>query len=226
MSTEVDEQVTTPVLSDADIFRTDVAPVPPAIPEVHQGTITGVSLVRLGNEKGSVKIVVGVKSENSPFEGNLDLFIPPAFAENIHVNYVDLPGEDGNNQQMSFRIAIANSKDNAAIQQWQKLPRDKEGNYLPGRSATEVGITAAPTDIDSYVETYNKLLTGLPILFTRRADKPKPGGDPRFEGMLRVQELVPRFEQDNPKRFKPLKETVNSETGAVTYAGYQKMWEL
>jgi len=192
-----DEQIVT----DDDVFATSELEVPPAIPDAHRGTIEGVELKRYENEKQTVSIVVNLRSQDVPtLDSSLEIFLPKGFVENIHVDASSLPEEEGNKQQSSFRIGVANSDGTATLQELRALAKEQ------GRTAGQVGITKKAETIEEFVDNHSKLLTGLEVIFLRRPDG---GDDPRFKNRLRVKSVVSISQLNNPKAFKK----------------YQKAWE-
>ena len=191
-----------------DPFATSELPVPPAQPDAHRGRITGVTLETF--ESGSSAVKVSLQSTDVPtLETNMMVFLPRAFVEDIAVDATHLPEEEGNKQQTSFRIGVANSDGTATLQELRKLCKDEQGNWLPGRTPTELGLTKA-TDIASFVENHNKMLSGLDVIFYRKPDAGE-GVDPRFKNQLRVRGIVAVSNADNPKFLKK--------------GNYLKLWE-
>lgn len=183
-----------PILTDDDVFATSELPVPPAIPDAHRATVEGVELKRYDNEKGTVSLVVALRSVDDPnLETNLEIFLPKGFVEDINVDAASLPEEEGNKQQSSYRIGVANSDGTATLQELRALAKEQ------GRTAAQVGITKKASTIDEFADNHSKLLTGLEVIFLRRPDG---GDDPRFKNRLRVKQVVSINEQNKPKAFK------------------------
>ena len=193
---------------DSDVFSTDLPVNPPTTPDAHRGEITGVSKEVF--ESGATAVKVALRSTDVPtLETEKLIFLPRGFVNDVNVTAADLPEEEGNKQQSSFRIAIANSDGTATLQQLRMLCKDEAGNWLPGRSPAELGLTKH-TDIDSFVENHNKMLSGLAVVFTRRPDN-GADTDPRFKNRLRVSGIFNANSVDNPKFLKK--------------GGYRKEWE-
>ena len=188
------ESAAEPILSDEDVFATSELPVPPAIPDAHRATVEGVELKRYDNEKQTVSLVVNLRSQDDPnLESNLEIFLPKGFVEDINIDAASLPEEEGNKQQSSYRIGVANSDGTATLQELRALAKEQ------GRTAAQVGITKKAENIEEFADNHSKLLTGLEVIFLRRPDG---GADPRFKNRLRVKQIVSINELNKPKSFK------------------------
>lgn len=191
---EVEGVEGTPIVGDDDVFATSELEVPPAIPDAHRATIEGVELKRYDNEKGTTSLVVNLRSlDNAALETQYEIFLPKGFAEDINVDAASLPEEEGNKQQSSFRIGVANSDGTASLQELRKLAKEA------GRTAGAVGITKKAENIEEFADNHSKLLTGLEVIFLRRPDG---GDDPRFKNRLKVKSIVSLQELNKPKAFK------------------------
>lgn len=182
-----------------DFFDTPSIEVPKTPPDAHRATITAVTLKRLNNDKETAVIVVGLLSRDVPtLETSLDVFVPKGYEENIALGSgfdpSTLPEEEGNKQQTSFRMGIANSDKTATMQRLYAIARGA------GRDPNELGLERKPQTIDAYAENYNKLLQGLEVIFLRRE---RGGDDPAFSHQLQVRDVLPADEYErNQKRFK------------------------
>lgn len=204
-----EEQQPETFITDDDVFATAELPVPPAIPDAHRATIEGVELKRYDNEKGTVSVVVNLRSLDVPtLETNYEVFLPKGFAENTDVNPTELPEEEGNKQQSSYRIGVSNSDGTASLQQLRALAKES------GRTAAAVGITKKYTNIDEFADNHSKLLSGLEVVFFRRPDG---GDDPRFKNRLKVKGIVSIAELNNAKSF-----LYKAKKGK---ANYSRAWE-
>lgn len=190
----VEETMTAPVAGE-DVFETSSLPNPPAIPDAHRATIESVTVKRFENEKGTVSIEIGLKSLDVPaLETSVSIFLPKGFVEDIYVDASQLPEVEGNKQQSSFRIGVANSDNTATLQTLRKLA------YEQGRTPAALGLTK-PSDLDGFVSNHSALLVGLEVIMKRRADT-GDDVDPRFKNKLKVRDIVSINEQNNPKAFK------------------------
>jgi hypothetical protein len=200
-----------------DVFETPVIEVPATPPEVHHGTVTGVTLRRLNNDKQTSIISIGLVSRDVPtLEKSLDVFVPKLWEESIadlsQFKASDLPSEKGNNQKFSYQSSIANSDRTARLQRYvfnkESVYTNSKGKEVTvkdsiaraaGRNPIDLGLKLA-TDLETYTENVNKMLQGLDVLFTM---KERGGDDPAFAHQLQIQDLFSPDEYDvNPKRFK------------------------
>ena len=200
MNTETEVGTQTPQLdADADFFATSELPVPPAVPDVHLGTIEAVYLKPLENEDWPAQFAIKLKSECDPsLEAEMDIVLPAAFYNNVQVDASTM----AENAQTSYRIGIANSDGTATLQELRKLAKE-----LGRNGQTVEGLTKNPATIEEFVQNHALLLGGLEIAFYRKADA---NGDPRFKNQLRVKGIVSRTYAASPKAFKK---------------GYTKCWE-
>lgn len=190
MST-AEETVNQSAASD-EFFPTDSAPVTPATPDAHRGTIEGVSYTVF--DSGWSCLDIAVKSDDVPgVSGSMRQFIPAAFVENIEIKVADLSNDRSDmSNKGQFEEAIKNEDGTALVQTLRGIAAEA------GRDPVQLGLVPA-TDIDSYVENLSKLLTGVEIVFVRR-----PGKD-AFKKRLEVKRIYPRSVVDNPgKKFKGL----------------------
>lgn len=183
-----------------DAFETPELVVPPTPADAHQGTITSVSLRHLENEKQTAIISIGLTSRNVPLETSLDVFVPKGYEENGFepgFNPKDLPEEEGNKQQTSYRMGFANSDKTATIQRLVTNP-DSIARKA-GRDPLQLGITK-PHSLEEYVANLEKMLVGVECIFLRR---PRGGEDVAFKNQLQCKDIVDASEAElNPKRFK------------------------
>lgn len=185
-----------------DVFDTPELEVPKTPPDAHRATITAVTGRHLTNDKQTAIISIALTSRDVPtLETSMDIFVPKGFEENIALGskfeLASLPEEEGNKQQTSYRLGIANSDKTATL---QKLVFNTDSvARKAGRNPIELGLTKA-TDFDSYVENIAKMLTGVEVLFVRRE---RGGDDPAFSHQLQVRDVFAADEyENNPKRFK------------------------
>ena len=199
-----------------DVFDTPTIEVPATEPEVHRGVVTGVSVRRLNNEKQTAILSIGLVSKDVPtLEKSLDIFIPKGYEEGIGDSSFDvssLPEEQGNKQQTSYRMGIANSEKTAAL---QRYVFNRAGTYQnskgkdvlvadsiarkAGRNPIELGLKKATT-LDELAENVGKMLQGVDVLFTL---KERGVDDPAFSHQLNVKDIFSADEYElNPKKFK------------------------
>lgn len=189
-----------------DFFQTPEIQVPAAPPDAHRAVITSVTSKHLNNDKQTAVISVNLTSRDVPtLETSLDIFVPKVYEENIGLGAKfdpsSLPEEEGNKQQTSFRMGIANSEKTATMQKLYAIAKEA------GRDPGELGCKRNPSNLDEYVDNYNKLLQGVEVVMLRRE---RGGDDPAFKHQLNVRDIVSSSEPEtNPKRFKK----------------YQKAWE-
>lgn len=198
MSDEVMQDELTGV--DDNVFSTPELTVPPTPADAHQGTITSVSLRHLENEKRTAIISIGLTSRNVPLETSLDVFVPKWYEENGFepgFNPKDLPEEEGNKQQTSYRMGFANSDKTATIQRLVTNP-DSIARKA-GRDPLQLGITK-PHSLEEYVANLEKMLVGVECIFLRR---PRGGDEVAFKNQLRCADIIGADEFElNPKRLK------------------------
>lgn len=198
--TDVVETPTDSTTNPDDVFATSELPVPPAVPDAHQGVINGVTLETF--ESGSSAIKISLSSKNVPtLDTEMMVFLPKGFVEDIYVDAATLPEEEGNKQQTSYRIGVANSDKTAVLQQLRDIA------YKAGRTPANLGLKRATT-IEEFVDNHNQLLAGVECVFARRPDTGE-GADPRFKNVLRVRTILAPEAAYNPKQLKK----------------YVKMWE-
>lgn len=184
-----------------DVFETPEIAVPKTPPDAHRAVVTSVSGKHLSNDKQTAVISVNMTSRDVPtLETSLDIFVPKGFEENIALGSkfdpTTLPDEEGNKQQTSFRMGIANSDKTATL---QRLVFNTDSiARKAGRDPIELGLTRA-TNFDGYVENLNKMLSGVEVIFLRRE---RGGDDPAFSHQLQVRDVLPADTYEmNPKRF-------------------------
>jgi hypothetical protein len=176
---------------DADFFTTSDLPTPPAVPDVHFGTIEAVYLNPTENEDWPAQFVIKLRSENVPTgEFEYKMILPRGYYENVDVDASTLP----ESAQMSYRIGIANADGDAFLEQLRGIARD-----LGRTPRTVEGLTKKPTTIEEVVNNYALLLTGLEIAFYRNVNKK---AEPRFAKRLEVKGIMKREDAAAPKAFK------------------------
>lgn len=195
---QTDEEVVQQDGAGEDFFDTPALEVPKTPPDAHRATVTSVTSKTLNNDKQTAVLSVNLRSIDLPtLETSLDIFIPKGFEENIGnpaFNPSELPEEEGNKQQTSFRMGIANSEKTATLQRLYAIARKA------GRDPVELGLKRKPTGLAEYTENYNLLLQGLEVIMLRRE---RGGDDPAFSHQLQVRDVVASDEyEQNPKRFK------------------------
>ena len=193
-----EEVVTADGAAGEDFFETPVLSVPKTPPDAHRATITSVTSKTLNNDKQTAVLSINLRSNDNPtLETALDIFIPKGFEENIGnpaFNPSELPEEDGNKQQTSFRMGIANSEKTATLQRLYAIARKA------GRDPVELGLKKRPAGLEEYTENYNLLLQGLEVIMLRRE---RGGDDPAFSHQLQVRDVLAADESEtNPKRFR------------------------
>ncbi len=212
-----EESMTNQIDQLDDVFDTPMLEVPATAPEVHRGTVTGVTLRRLNNEKQTSIISIGLVSRDVPtLEKSMDIFVPKLWEESIAdlsgFKASELPSEKGNNQKFSYQAGISNSDRTARLQRYvfnkETTATNSKGKEFQvkdsiaraaGRNPIELGLTK-PTTLEEYTENVNKMLQGLDVLFTM---KERGGDDPAFSHQLNVQDLFSPDEYElNPKKFK------------------------
>jgi len=182
-----------------DILSTPTLKLPPATPEAHQGKIDGVTSETF--DSGAVAIQFAVTSSNVPtVSDKISLFVPKAFAEDIHIDPTTLPtnDENGKNQQQNYAIGIANTDHTATLEELRRIA------YEQGR--TTEGLEA-PQTFDDFVSVLNHLLVGVDVVFTRRPNT--KAEDPRFRNRLQGSAILNPNVVNNPKALKK----------------YTKLWE-
>ena len=195
---EVTEFEQTSPLTADDVFSTNPLPVPPAIPDAHRATITSVEAKHYDNDKGTVSLVVNLRSLDIPtLDTKFEIFLPKLFAENIKVDPNTLPDELGNKQRTVYRMHVASEDGRATMQKLRKLA--EEG----GRTIHNVGIARPSTNIDEYAANHSKLLTGLEVVFFRAPDKRDENSE--FPSRLRVKGIADIDIVDKPNKLKNYK---------------------
>ena len=196
---EITEFTETSSLTADDVFASNPLPVPPAIPDAHRATITGVEARHYENDKGTVALVVHLRSLDVPtFDAEFQIFLPKLFAENIKVDPNTLPDEPSNKQRTVYRMRIASADGTATLQKLHTLAEKA------GRTIANVGITRPSTNIDEYAENHSKLLIGLEVVFYRATDKHNE--NPEFANRLRVKGVMSVEDAMNkPKLLKKYK---------------------
>jgi hypothetical protein len=198
-------EFTTPSLTADDVFPTDPLPVPPATPDAHRATITAVEARHYENDKGTVSVVVYLRSLDVPtLATEFQIFLPKLFAENIKVDPKTLPDEPDDKQRTVYRMHVASEDGRATLQKLRKLAADAH------RTVEGVGITGPSTNIDEFAENHSKLLTGLECVLYRATDKSAENTE--FANRLRVKGILSIDDAMNIKKSKFLR-------------GYKKMWE-
>src|SRR5271157_678841 len=179
----------------ADLFsemlpNTPELVVPPPEPEVTRGEITGVS--REDAATGSVGIRVSLKSTDTAVEDSLTYWPPIEFVEDISVDPSTLSNEPKPGKKQSPRerygVVVRNSTKTADIQKLLALAAEQDRH-----------ITGAPNDFDEFVALLDELLTGIPVVFTRRPEK---NAEPQYANRLKVGVIEPASAAENPKKFK------------------------
>jgi hypothetical protein len=191
---------TSPLTAD-DVFSTTPLPVPPAIPDAHRATITSVEAKHYDNDKGTVSLVVHLRSLDIPtLDTKFEIFLPKLFAENIKVDPNTLPDEEHNKQRTVYRMHIASVDGRATLQKLRELA------HKAGRTIDNVGVTRPSSNIDEFAENHSKLLTGLEVVFFRAPDKQDENSE--FPSRLRVKGIADIDIASQPNKLK----------------NYQKMW--
>lgn len=199
MAEEVlDEQET-----GADFFETPVIAVPRTPPDAHRVVVTSVTSKHLNNDKQTAVISINVTSRDVPtLETSLDIFLPKVFEEGIALGskfgVSTMPEEEGNKQQTSYRMGIANSDKTATLQRLVFNPDSVARGA--GRDPVALELKRNPQSLDEYTENLNKMLEGVEAIMLRRE---RGGDDVAFAHSLQVRDLLPADEfERNPKRFK------------------------
>lgn len=184
-----DETVVDQAVEQDDVFFTGSIPVPPAESDAHLGTIESVS--KNVFDSGATCIEIALKASDVPgLDTQKRLFMPKNFVADINCDKASLPESEGNNQKFQYRTSIANDDGTAEIQELLKIAKDN------GRTPAALGLTKA-TDFDTYVANLSAMLTGLEVVFVRRAGKGE------FKNRLEVRRIYGRSVLDNPgKKFK------------------------
>jgi hypothetical protein len=184
-------------------FETPEISVPASSPDAHRAVITSVTTRHLNNDKQTAIISIGLTSRDVPtLETALDIFVPKGYEENIALgskfDASTLPEQEGDKQQTSFRLGIANSEKTAALQRY--VFNTNSIARRAGRDPIELGLNPRAKTLDEYVDNINKMLQGVEVIFLRRE---RGGDDPAFKHQLNVRDIVSSDEfETNPKRFK------------------------
>lgn len=204
MATVYDEQ---DQQQGADIFDTPEIKVPPSPPDAHRAQVTSVTSKHLNNDKQTGVVSVNLTSRDvATLETSLDIFIPRGFEESLGSGVPfdprALPEEDGNKQQTSYRLGIANSDKTATVQKLVILAK------RAGKDPAALGLSK-PTSLEEYSSNLNAMLQGLEVIMLRRE---RGGDDPAFAHQLQVRDITAADEaENNPKRFKKYKKAWESE---------------
>jgi hypothetical protein len=197
--------VTTSVVGGDDLLATEELELPPAQPDAHRATIQAVTLETF-EKTGSKGIKVSLKSQDADFETDLIFFPPTAFTDNPLVDpktLSDVPPE-GKKQSPKQRYAqtVANSKGTADLQSLRAVAKEQGRAFDAAAFQAALGKTSFST-IEEYVAVYNHVLAGLDVVFTRRPEKNEE--DPRFDGRLKVNRILPISVAYDPKQLKNYK---------------------
>jgi hypothetical protein len=193
-------------------FDTPAIEVPASPPDAHRAVITSVTTRHLNNDKQTAIISIGLTSRDVPtLETALDIFVPKGYEENIALgskfDVSALPEVEGDKQQTSFRLGIANSEKTAALQRY--VFNTNSIARRAGRDPIELGLNPRPKTLDEYVDNINKMLQGVEVIFLRRE---RGGDDPAFKHQLSVRDIVSSDEfETNPKRFRKYQLAWNNE---------------
>ena len=186
-----------------DFFETPEISVPASPPDAHRAVVTSVTSKTLNNDKQTAVISINLTSRDVPtLETSLDIFVPKGYEESfgsgVKFSPADLPEEEGNKQQTSFRLGIANSDKTASLQRYVFNPDSVARKS--GRDPVELELVKNPSTFEEYVSNLNKMLQGVECIFLRRE---RGGDDPAFKHQLSVRDIVSSDEfETNPKRFR------------------------
>lgn len=159
--------------------------VPPATPKKHRGTITGVTA--LVTKTGSTAILVTAHSDDNGRDYEQKIWPPIEWIENPRltqdtkfvvngqeVKFRDLPIREGKKQTPAQRFgsAISNSKGTGDVDRLLQVAK------TAGRTAQ-----AAYTTFTDFIEQFNTLLAGTPVIFTTKEGK---NDDPQYQAREEV----------------------------------------
>lgn len=193
------------VLGD-DIIQTPALPALVSEPDAHLATISGVSSNTY--DSGATSLDIKATSQHTGSELTLNVWLPSGFVENIQVDPLTLPEEEGdeeagikkNKQRSSYARNIKNTKETATLQKFLKMAADN------GRTISALGLKA-PTTFEQLVDTLDLLLRDIQVVVLRRPDLKSE--DSAYYGQLRVRSMSSPEIIDNAKALK----------------GYRKLWE-
>jgi hypothetical protein len=165
-------------------------------PDAHRGRINGVTSRTF--DSGSTALQFSLTSADEGFDETYQLFLPKAFVADITVDPATLPtgeldettGKVKGNQHAQYARSVRNNKGDAELQTYLTLA--KEQGHLQ---------TTKPTTFEELVSILNTVLSGVEVVFTRRAE----GGDGPFADRLRVNRIVNINTAGNPKFHKKVR---------------------
>lgn len=160
---------------DTGFIVTESYVVPPATPKKHRGTITGVALLQ--TKTGSTGISITAHSDDNGRDYEQVIWPPAAWVANPRITKAELdtlPTAEGKKQSPAQRFgsAISNSKGTGDVDRLLQVAK------VAGRTAR-----AGYTNIDQFIEQFNTLLAGIPVIFTTKEEK---NDDPQYQARERV----------------------------------------
>lgn len=209
-----------------DVLDTPALALPPATPDIHEGTI--VSVIPVTSEKtGNTYGTITVQSKNTGQTFDMGFFPPQAWFDPANwtggkfdpATLSDDP-PPGKKESPKVRYAKSVASSQAAFTEDGTPITTITGKEAPlqllRKLAAQDGLTldsgvTPPTSGEEYINIVNALVAGrLEILFTR---KPEKNDDPAFDGRLKVNQIYSKSiltEANFEKRF----------------SGFRKAWEV
>jgi hypothetical protein len=204
----LEEVVETPSVLDTPELKQPARP-----PDAHRGRIESVVLTD-PNDNGNRAIHITLTSLDTGQLDETDIWLPKDFVENINIDPETLSTGEKDpvtgdvieaNQRGSYGMGISNSDKDATLQTLRIL-------------AAQVGLALpvdekVPTNIEEYVDSHAKLLTGLELVYTRtRPSKKRQAENPQFKNVLRVNRFFPiEGTVGNPKVLKKYRKAWDEE---------------
>lgn len=172
-----------------DILDTPELETPPAVPDAHEGEI--VSVTSETYDSGSTSINVTVQSKNAGFQDTYKIFPPKEFVSHYAEVVADptslsdvAPEGKKQSPRQRFAAVVANTTKDAEIQRLRNIATEELG---PEGVAARMAGLSKPTSFTGFIETLNTLLTGVPCVFTRKADENSENA--QYRNKLRVNRI-------------------------------------
>lgn len=204
-------------VSGGDVLDTPALALPKKTPEIHEGTIVGVT-TKTSENTGNTYGIISIQSRQTGLTYEKKFFPPQAWFDpkNWGAHGFDAstlsdtppPGKKMTPQQL-FAANVSNS--DAAYTKDGQVITEVIGKEAPlqllKKLAAQEGLTLdsgtpRPTSGDEYVGLINQLVAGrLSVIFTMT---PQRNDDPRYDGNLGVNLILPTSVVDAPnfsKRF-------------------------
>ena len=213
------------VTTHTDVFDTPTLSLPPATPDIHEGTITSVEVKTF--ESGKSAIFVNLVSKNTGKDEVHKIWPPQEYFDNTNwkggqfdVTVLGDVPDPGKSQSPRVRFAktIASTEGAATT---EINGREADLQLLIKLAKNDGRLTdgfTTPTDAESYIGNVNSLVAGLEVLFTRTPDK---SDDPQYSGRLRVGRILGKDVLNDPKFDKRY-----PEYSSLTGKGYRRAWSF